>query len=63
MFHLLNFKKILTLKQKKYVGGSIAIPRAFWGIPSACTRTLAKVLQSAWSDRQTDKSYGYLTSF
>ena len=59
MFHLLNYQKILTIRQKKYIGGSCAIPRVLLGISGTCTgtRTLMKVLESAPSDRQTNKSY------
>ena len=53
-------KKILTIKQNKFVGGSSDVPRDFLGIPGICigTRTLTKVLESAPSDRQTVKSWG-----
>ena len=60
MLHLLNFQKILTVKQKKYVGGSSAVPRFILGIPGTCTgtRTFIKVFESTPSDRHTNKSYG-----
>ena len=50
-------KKKKTIEQKKYVGGSSAVPRVLLGIPGTCTRTrtLTKVLESAPSDRQSDR--------
>ena len=47
-------------KTKKYVWGSSAVPRVFFGHAVTCIErgTLTKVLESPLSDRQTDKSYG-----
>ena len=59
------------IKPKKYVGGSSAVPRVFFGIlvhvPGLGFFTNINnnnnkilVLESAPSDRQTDKSYGFI---
>ena len=46
-----------TIEQKKHVGGSSAVPRVRLNILGTCTgtRTLTKVLESAPSDRQTER--------
>ena len=55
-------KKILMIKPKKYVGGSSAVPRVFFGILVHVPRLgfFTKVLESTPSDRQTEKSYGFI---
>ena len=51
-----KLQRILTIKPKKYVGGSSAVPRVLLDIPGTCTgtRTLTKILESKLSNRQID---------
>ena len=60
MFHLLNLQNILTIKQNNILEVAVPYPETFLGILGSCTgtRTLTKVLESATSDKQTEKSYG-----
>ena len=50
------------IKPKKYVGGSSAVPRVFFVILVHVPRLgfFTKVLESTPSDRQTEKSYGFI---
>ena len=59
-YKLVNRLNFYEQKKKVDAKKSSAVPRGFFGCSGTCTRTttLTKILGSALSDRQTEKSCG-----